>query len=1166
MRKVEFKLPRDGERWGTLNTKHPSDSVFVDFSDFTAGSKNFDTDDKGVITKRLGGTNYNPSLLAATSEDQFEAIFSDGVHHLLVVEGGRLNFSSGDTLFTTVTSGYAPTGNFEFAMYLDRVYFGNGIDLPQVYDRTATYGGVGYSAPRTKDMGAQAPSTTVTAAVGAAGNVPAGGHTYKVTFLYYDFEESNGSSSSNLVTPVVDSIINLTSVPTGGYGVTDRKIYRDDNDGVYRLVGNLGDNTTTTFNDNASTGTTLIPTTNDIPSNFSLIVNNLDRNWIAGVAGEATSIFHSEAGLPDIFPSLNKILCNPKDPITALAVYNDRVIIFNRNSMGQIVGRTSDTFRYAEIPSSVGCVDNRSIQIRTIRGVPVLMWLSDKGFYTFNGNSVNYISDQIEDLVNFNIQQASQVKGQNTQTTQADFLAGTSTPGIDLTSIVGSITQANPERIWDDQTDWEGGSSLTNVVTRDGTNTIKVPTKFDPTIAEGTLNGAITAVGNNLKLPTGEIFTGESLALVAESFFTNIGFPDFSGTVTINTRKVAAKFIPTRSGTLTKIRAKIKAVGGGSQTFNASVYSHNSVDDQPDAFIGGGTILSSDSPSFLLDSTALSVALTGGTSYWLVIEQTVTEGPLIEAVVMTSGNQDLSGNRQLQQLSGQSTWTGMAGAGPGFQAPQTMVWQYTYISSPTPSAGQWTSNLHDTASLSVASGLSISTGGTYPAGTSVNYFVEGTDDATGTTIEVSDNIIDPTGIHAISVSGKRYWRIRIELSSDDDTVTPTVNAGEIRFSTTTEWISEGIDHTTDITSLDALIVVKTVPGGTTVTEEVATSADDVTYTTFGPIGSAVVQRYTKVKITMTASTGDVDTPTVTSVTLQWSVSSNLVSSAIDTGISGGPPGWDIFQTTFTTNGGTATFEMRTASTVGGLTSATYVTVTNGQFPAVATLQFAQWRVTLTSSAGNVPIVESITVNWFISSATQNIRVASLFFDKTYYLAAAEFNETTNNILIRLNRNGKWRVDRGLTINTLSLFFNDPYYGSATNGQIVRFLEGDTDQGTNIEMDIRSKAFDFNNAHVNKILRWVRLIGLNTGAIYTVQASFDEGATFVTLLDAFTGLSTFTTTNDNSRFIRKFILNASIGQTIQGKTILYRVLENSPNKAQIHRLQSQVWIRQGDLVS
>lgn len=1158
MKKVSITLPQQG--WGTTKTKYPSDSELVAVDDLTGDSKNFDSTVKGVLTKRPGGVNYEQTAdTDGPNKDQFEAIFTDGVHHLLKVVAGKLKFSSGGGTFTTVTTGYSTLGNFEFALYADRVYFSNGIDAPQVYDRATSYGGVSYTAPQTKVMGAQAPSSAPTfAADTAGGNVPAGAHTYKITYLYYDFEESNGGPASAVRTVVGPNFtVNLTALPIGGYGVTARKIYRDNNDGNWLLVGTVSNNTATTFSDTASTGTAAIPLTNNVPPSFKYIKTNLDRTWIAGIPGDPSSLRFSEAGLPDIFPSANDILCNPEDPITALFVYDKKIWVFNRNSMGRILGSTRDTFQYVPLPGSVGCVDNRSIQVRTIQGIPTLIWLSDKGFYGTNGSSVEYLSDAIEDLVNLNIQQSTQVKGQNAQTSQTQFQAGTASPGIDLTSFPGTITTPNPKRLWDDEADWEGGSSLTNIGTNLN-NQLRVPTLHAPAFSSGTHANTVEISGT-LRTPVSTDFTGEASALVAH-FATN-------SPANINgARRAAQSFIPTRTGTVTQLNVKFQAKNSTTRTWFLKVWSD--AGGTPNTVLGSvGFSVATSGVYVTYDTTlAVSVPVTGGTRYWFGVETSGT--PDDENIKLGQGASAYSTGQNFYIDGGpvaatgfNTTWqpaeftTSSAQVGP-------LAGGYVFVATPVATSGIWTGPIYDTYADSAVA-ATITHTGSFPAGTSSITTVEASNDPAmaGATTQTFSSL---NGSTAVSLSNFRYWRIKVALSTTDNRNTAQIGAITLKFSTTGVWTSEVIDHTTDITALNSLVSVTSVPGGTSVTVEIATSANNITYTSFGPVGSATVQRYSKVRITMTTDAGNTVTPTVTSTQLNWTLVSNLVSSAIDTGAT--PAGWDLFQAQFATNGSTVTFYMRSATTSGGLTAETFVAVTNGQFPTIPVRQFVQWKVIITSIDDSVPTVDSVTVNWFISQ-TNSIRVASIFYNRSYYLAAAELNQTTNNLLVVLDGEGKWRIYRGININTLSLFFNDPYFGSATVGRIIRFLSplSTTDQGTPIEMIIETKAFDMGDLEHDKVGRKIYISGTNTGAVYQVYMSFDGGFTYNQMIDAITGLTSYTTATDNKQFYRRFQLNFALGNLTSGKTITVKIVESTAAYAEIADIKMEAWIRQGELV-
>lgn len=1129
------------EEWGHLITKYNADSKKLTLGDFTEGTINVETDVTGSLTKRKGGPNYNPTLLAAAPKDQFEAIFSDGARHLLVVQSGEVKYSSGDTIFNTVVNGtgYSAPGNFEFATTQDRVYGGNGINAPIVYDRTTSYGGVAYTAPRIKTMGAQAPGTAPTAgAPTAGGSVPNGAHTYKITFLYYDSEESNGSPASGVQTAGAgNNTIPLTAIPVGGYGVTARKIYRDNNDGLWLHIATLSNNTATTFNDTIAVGATPteIPEFNDAPPSFSRITLWLDQLWVSGVPGDPSTLFFSDTDRPDIFPASNQILCNQEDPITAHVVYFDRLIVFNRQSMGQILGKTSDTYRYAAIPSSVGCVDNRTLQTRVVEGVPILIWLSDRGFYSYDGNSINYISDEIEDLVNFNIQQALQQKNSSSQTS----FSGTSEDGIDTTQLTSLITTRgylngtsavgnNPRRNWDDQGDWEAGTVNTNTRTKDGDGLLRVPTKFAVTsFNDGTHSG--TTGTTTLSLPTATPNTGESAAGGAIR------------SVVAGTR-YAARFVPAASGTATN--PVLNAVGSGTLTFYSDA---------------------SGTPGVDLGS---SISVVAGTSYWVVRVVTTTDS-IIGSGPTGTGFPSGANARAFFNGSSWSTMTALTGNV-----------SFTLCAANVASSGQWTSAIYDTKSSSVSTTLSINHTGTYTAAAQCS----GTPTLTGQTIvegsdianfsggaQVTQTVASVNGTSALTLSGKRYWRIRVALTSSDNRVTPSIGLPTLLFATTATWESESIDTTLQSTAYNALTTTSTTPAGTSVTVTIATSASTSGPWTgsgngdgqFGPFGSHIVRQFVRIRAVLTTDGTNTTTPSISSIILKWTVAARYTSTIIDTGVNP-PAGWDLFLSDFTTNGGTVAFEMRSATTSGGIPAATFYAVTPGTFPTVvAPNQFTQWRVTITSSDEDVPVVDSVTVQWFISSIS-SLRPASIFVDGRYYVSLAQVGSSVNNVLLQIDLNGKWRRLSGLSVATFSFFFNRPYLGLATSGQIRKFLDGTTDAGAAIEFDLRSKAADYstryqNNASKVKVVGELILQGRNTGAAFQVSYSLDQGDTFVPMYTS-TGSSTYTSATDGKAFFVRFRPLWDGSNQVGSRTIMYRVYSNDTNEVEIDGLECTAFLR------
>lgn len=116
-----------------------------------------------------------------------------------------------------------------------------------------------------------APTTTLTAALLlAAGNVTAGTHSYRVTFVDGHDYESPPSPASNIITADgTHQQVSLSGVPlgpsaTGNDGLdftAKRRIYRTvaGNTGSAKLVGEISDNTTTIFTDNVADGSLGVP-------------------------------------------------------------------------------------------------------------------------------------------------------------------------------------------------------------------------------------------------------------------------------------------------------------------------------------------------------------------------------------------------------------------------------------------------------------------------------------------------------------------------------------------------------------------------------------------------------------------------------------------------------------------------------------------------------------------------------------------------------------------------------------------------------------------------------------------------------------------------------------------------------------------------------------------
>lgn len=99
------------------------------------------------------------------------------------------------------------------------------------------------------------PVSAPTAAINGAGNIDAGAHSWKVSFVTLA-GESTGGPVSNVLVLGGASEVGLTGIPTGPAGTTARNIYRTlAGGGKYYLVDTINNNIATTYTDNLDDAT-----------------------------------------------------------------------------------------------------------------------------------------------------------------------------------------------------------------------------------------------------------------------------------------------------------------------------------------------------------------------------------------------------------------------------------------------------------------------------------------------------------------------------------------------------------------------------------------------------------------------------------------------------------------------------------------------------------------------------------------------------------------------------------------------------------------------------------------------------------------------------------------------------------------------------------------------
>lgn len=168
--------------------------------------------------------------------------------------------------------------------------------------------------------------TAALASPAAPGNVEAGAHSYKVTFVAGATETEAGTQSDPVT--VADAGVNgqvqLTNIPiSSDSGVTSRNIYRTIADADpdvaanYLLLDDIANNTATTFTDNiadASLGAAA-PTTNDtVADDFpQSIAEILEGVGMAGYAGALSYLQIAEAGTGNLVISSDSTIAAEAD-------------------------------------------------------------------------------------------------------------------------------------------------------------------------------------------------------------------------------------------------------------------------------------------------------------------------------------------------------------------------------------------------------------------------------------------------------------------------------------------------------------------------------------------------------------------------------------------------------------------------------------------------------------------------------------------------------------------------------------------------------------------------------------------------------------------------------------------------------------------------------------
>lgn len=292
-----------------------------------------------------------------------------------------------------------------FETYRDRLIVSNGFDAMWVWDGDTTN-------DVTWELGA---CKGVLASSGTALEASSD-YSYKITFD--EDAMVTGAVSNTVTTSSGTTNIELTHVPLGPVGTTDRKIYRTKADGsVYYLIGYIGDNTTEAWTDtitdaqidansdaltHGTIGDAFPSVTDELPKGSILKIHR-ERLFVSGDPSNPNKIYYGRVYLPHYIQqttNLDYMEISPEDgdEIMGIPIQLGVMVCIKKNSIRKVhvtsaISGADPTTWYADDPIAwLGSPALWSIT-QSPNGVVFLGW---DHWYIFDGASAQPVFDEFD--------------------------------------------------------------------------------------------------------------------------------------------------------------------------------------------------------------------------------------------------------------------------------------------------------------------------------------------------------------------------------------------------------------------------------------------------------------------------------------------------------------------------------------------------------------------------------------------------------------------------------------------------------------------------------------------------------------------------------------------------------------------------------------------------
>ena len=352
-------------------------------------------DEPGSVDKRPAVTYYNSTTIGTGAVTGLHRFYSSGGTIKFVCSHGTQVYvgDDGAGTWTSIRTGLTDGKRMAFEVYKDRCIFPNGFDNPFVYD--------GSSDNVTWELGA---CKALLSTAGAGNLDSSANYYYAVTF---DTDATvNGAVSNTVATDGSNQQIELSDIPLGPSGTTNRRIYRTVGGGsTLLLLATISDNTTTTYTDNIGDGSlsSAMPVVTDDMPKGSIIKIHRERLFITGDPNNPSKIYYGRVYLPHYIrqtSDLDYMEISPEDgdEIMGIPIQLGVMVCIKKNTIRKlhITSPTSGadpTTWYADDPIAwIGSPAQWSIT-QTPYGIIFLGW---DHWYRFDGATTTPIIDEFD--------------------------------------------------------------------------------------------------------------------------------------------------------------------------------------------------------------------------------------------------------------------------------------------------------------------------------------------------------------------------------------------------------------------------------------------------------------------------------------------------------------------------------------------------------------------------------------------------------------------------------------------------------------------------------------------------------------------------------------------------------------------------------------------------